>query len=48
MSRPCMIDPFEECFEDCPNCIRAMYKNNDGGWNADYNDFDREDEEDDC
>lgn len=23
MSRACMKDRFEECFEDCPNCPRA-------------------------
>ena len=48
MSRPCMTDPFEECCESCPNCRRAMYSNTDDGWNADYNDFDGEDEDDDC
>ena len=46
MSRPCMTDPFEECFEDCPNCIRAMYKNKlDDDYNADFNDDREEDEE---
>lgn len=36
MSEPCMIDPFEECFRDCPNCPR--YRSTDDGWNADFND----------
>lgn len=47
MSRPCMTDPYEECFEDCPNCIRAMYKDKlDDDYNANFNDDDdREDDE---
>ena len=29
MSKPCMTDPFEECFEDCPNCPRSYLDEND-------------------
>lgn len=29
MSKACMIDPFEECFEDCPNCPRSYLDEND-------------------
>lgn len=41
MSKPCMIDPFEECFQDCPNCPQALY--------LDENDriYDDDDERDD-
>lgn len=41
MSEPCMIDPFEECFRDCPNCRRAIYDDNDNI----YDDDERDDEE---
>lgn len=41
MSEPCMIDPFEECFRDCPNCRRAMYDDNDNI----YDDDERDDDE---
>lgn len=45
MSMPCMTDPFEECFSDCPNCMRAIAASRfDDDYNADFND-DREDEE---
>lgn len=45
MSEHCMTDIFEECFRDCPNCPRAMYKADDDGWNADFNDDDDIEEE---
>lgn len=35
----CMIDPFEECFRDCPGCPRSGPERDEGGT--------RESEEDD-
>lgn len=40
MSEPCMIDPFEECFRDCPNCRRAIYDDNDNIYDDDERDED--------
>lgn len=34
MSRPCMLDPYEECFEDCPNCPRSIFLKDD--YDADF------------
>lgn len=45
MNEHCMTDIFEECFRDCPNCPRAMYKADDDGWNADFNDDNDTEEE---
>ena len=46
MSDACMIDPFEECFHDCPNCPQCGYYS---GLYLDENDriYDDDDEGDD-
>ena len=32
MSDACMIDPFDECFHDCPNCPRAVDADAETDW----------------
>ena len=34
MSDACMIDPFDECFHDCPNCPRAVDADAETDWDS--------------